>query len=232
MKGLDNSYRLNRCRGKYDGISSILTTCIFHKWLNDSKVHNIPSSSYIESIWIDGIEFDICATLYFDKVEDIDIKGFEVLSSTGADPDDVDADGSFNVPYVFIDFAVNSEWLPRYWQEIYMFLADCVRHEIEHITQGGEDTGNYRAGKPNDDDAHIRLLVREGFLPAFYYLLLPKEVDANLQGLRFESKKRKEPLINTIHRYFDIKNLADSEQERVLEAWRSRAKKIGGIPSF
>jgi hypothetical protein len=110
-----------------------------------------------------------------------------------------------------------------------MFLADAMRHEIEHITQGGD---NYRPGKPDDDDSVMRKLIQQGFLPEYQYLLLPKEVDANLQGLRFESKKRKEPMINAINRYLDIKDYSTEEREEILIAWRIRAKTIGGIPKF
>ncbi len=61
---------------------------------------------------------------------------------------------------------------------------------------------------------------------------MPKEVDANLQGLRFEAKKRKEPIIKVINRYLDIKNLDDDERNKVMNVWRLRAKQIGGIPIF
>jgi len=232
MEGLQCPYRLNKCRGKYDGISSRLTTLIFRKWLEDFNGGERIKSNQLESICIEGIEFDITATIYFDKVEDTLIEGFEILGSTGADPDDEEKDGSFKTPYIFIDFAIKSTWLPQYWQEIYMFLADCVRHEIEHITQGGEDSGNYRTGKPYDDDYHLRILIKRGFLPEYQYLLLPKEVDANIQGLRFESKKRREPISKSVNRYLDIKNLSGEERNKVMEVWRSRAKQIGGIPIF
>lgn len=66
--------------------------------------------------------------------------------------------------------------------------------------------------------------------------MLPKEVDANLQGLRFEAKKRKEPMADVVNRYLDVQQeqgVIDNEtRDEVLELWRRRAKKIGGIPKF
>jgi hypothetical protein len=75
-------------------------------------------------------------------------------------------------------------------------------------------------------------MIASGLMGRSEYLILPKEVDANIQGLRFESRKRKKPMINTIQNYLDTQGLTQNERESVLEVWRQRAKKIGGIPSF
>lgn len=222
---------LNESRSKYDGIASKLTKQIFKTWISDWKQGN-SRSMFTEQVEINGLEFDLEATLYFDKVDGISIKGFEILGSTGADGRDEDDDGEDQTPFIIIDFAINSEWLPGYWQDAYMYLADCVRHEMEHITQDGVSIGNYKPGKPNEDDSFMRELIKSGMLSDYQYLLLPKEIDANLQGLRFEAKKRKEPIINAINRYIDIKGLNPEQREEVLTTWRNRAKKIGGIPSF
>jgi len=219
---------INESRSRYDGISSKLTKRVFKTWILDWKAGK-KLSKYSESIELNGLEFDLDATLYFDKVNGTAIKNFQILGSTGANSDSEDEEGDYQTSYIIIDFAINSEWVPGYWQDIYMYLADAMRHEIEHITQGGE---NYRPGKPNDDDSVMRKLIQQGFLPEYQYLLLPKEVDANLQGLRFESKKRREPMIDAINRYLDIKSYSPKEREEILTAWRIRAKTIGGIPKF
>jgi len=222
---------INEGRSRYDGIASKLTKDVFKKWIADWKSGK-SISSVMEQIEIKDLEFDLTATLYFDKVEGTKIKGFEVIGSTGADGRDEDDEGDYQTPFITIDFAINTEWLPGYWQDVYMNLADCMRHEIEHITQDGGEHGNYRPGKPNEDDSLMRRLIKAGMLPEYHYLILPKEVDANLQGLRFEAKKRKEPMIDAINRYLDIKGLSTEEREEVLDQWRIRAKQIGGIPSF
>jgi len=222
---------LNEGRSRYDGLASNLTKQTFKKWIMDWKSGK-QSSEFFEQIEIEGLEFDLIGTLYFDKVEGTKIKGFDILESTGADGRDEDDKGDEQTPFIIIDFAINNEWLPGFWQDVYMYLADCMRHEIEHITQGGKSIGNYRPGKPSDDDSHMRSLIKRGLLPEVQYLLLPKEVDANLQGLRFEAKKRKEPMIDAINRYLDVKNLSDEERNDVMKTWRERAEKIGGIPKF
>ena len=107
---------------------------------------------------------------------------------------------------------------------------------MEHITQDGAGVGNYKAGKPNEDDSELRHLIDLGILPKAQYMMLPKEVDANLHGLRFEAKKRREPIIDAINRYLDTQEqsgtIDGTEREEILDLWRRRAQKIGGIPKF
>ena len=66
--------------------------------------------------------------------------------------------------------------------------------------------------------------LNTGLLPKYHYLLLPKEVDANLQGLRFEAKKRKQKLIDTVNKYLNTK---EELGEIVLTKWEARAKQLG-----
>jgi hypothetical protein len=215
---------LNEGRNKYDSMSRTIVSKIIKKWAVDYKtgsfetVDNVWNMSYC-SITIEKIlSFDVEARMFFtDKVE-----GFEVLPSTGATADDGDD------AYILIDFAINPEWLPQYWSEIYMILSDVIRHEIEHITQGGP---NYRKGKPTGDDTELRKDI-ENSQERYKYYTLPLEIDANLQGLRYEAKKRKEDIKTTINRFLDIQDFTPEQKERILDIWRKRAKKIGGIPEF
>ena len=222
---------INEGRSKYDGIAGKIVKKNFRKWITDWKAGK-KSSTYIDQIELDGLEFDLTSTLYFDKVEGTKIKGFEILGSTGADGRDEDDEGDFQTPYIIIDFAIESDWLPGFWQEIYMYLADCTRHEMEHITQDGKDIGNYRPGKPDEDDSFMRSLIKSGMMPEYHYLLLPKEVDANLQGLRYEAKKRRVDMSVTVNNYLDTKGYSEDERTEILDTWRKRAKQIGGIPKF
>lgn len=221
-------------RKSWDTLSNDLVGKVFRKWVADFKAGK-KESTYIDQIedTARGIEFDLEATLIFGKT-----KGFEILNSTGADGreeiyNDKEEDWEDQTPYIIIDFAINPEWLPGEWSETYMHLADVMRHEIEHITQDGPGIGNYRKGKPNQDDTELRKLIELGFLPKYHYLILPKEVDANLQGLRYEAKKRKISMIDSVDKYLNTqKYLTKKTREEVLQVWRKRAKEIGGIPKF
>lgn len=216
-----------KSRSRYDSLASRLTSEIFKQWVSDWKFGD-KESMFDDEIDDSDLEFDIEATLIITKKT----KGFEVLGSTGADAREEDDHKNSQTPFIIIDFAVNPDWLPVYWSEIYMYLADVVRHEIEHITQDAPKIGNYRAGKPIEDDTYLRAMITQGLLPSSTYLTLPKEIDANLQGLRFAAKKRKTSMSETVNKYLDSQNLSDKERFDILELWRKRAKKISGIPSF
>jgi hypothetical protein len=221
---------INESRSKYDGLASKLVSQNFKQWIKDWKAGK-SESNFMTYVVERGLVFDLDSTIYFGKTQ-----GFEVLDSTGADSRDEDDAGDDQDPYIIIDFAINPEWLPGEWQTVYMHLADVMRHEMEHLTQDGKAVGNYRMGKPDEDDSEMRGLIKMGFLPKHNYLMLPKEVDANLQGLRFEAKKRKEPMADAVNRYLDVQQeqgVIDNEtRAEVLDLWRRRAKKIGGIPKF
>ncbi|MAZ31212.1 MAG: hypothetical protein CMP57_03855 [Flavobacteriales bacterium] len=218
-------------RSAYDGLASKLTKAIFNKWVKSYKGGN-DAIYYSDQIQERGLEFDIDATIHIDKK----FKGFKVIETTGVDARDTDDEGDYQTPFINIDFGINPEWIPGEWSEVYFYLADVVRHEIEHITQGGAEHGNYRNGKPSEDDDELRAYIKMGILPRAQYLMLPKEVDANLQGLRYEAKKRKEAMIDTVNRYLDTQQkggtINDEERVIVLDLWRRRAEKIGGIPKF
>lgn len=211
-------------RSKYDGLASRIVASAFSVWMQDFK-DGKKDSSYYDQIE-ENLEFDIHCDISFGGT------GFQILDQTGSDGRDEDDEGDYMTPFIQIFFAIDPSWLPEWWSEIYYYLCDVVRHEIEHITQDGKDIGNYRQGKPFEDDSVIRLMINSGMLGRAQYLILPKEVDANIQGLRFESRKRKKPMINTIQNYLDTQGLTQNEREEVLEVWRQRAKKIGGIPTF
>lgn len=230
---------INEGRGSWDTLSNSLVKKVFKQWISDWNSGK-SKSTYEENIEDSSrsIEFDLECTIYFGKVNGIAIKGFEVLNSTGADGrdeiyDEKEDEWVEQTPFINIDFAINKEWLPGEWSEVYMYLSDVMRHELEHVTQDGESIGNYRMGKPIEDDTQLRAFIELGLLPKYHYLLLPKEIDANLQGLRFEAKKRKIPMEDAVNKYLDTQTyLTPETREEVLDTWRRRSQKIGGIPKF
>ena len=227
---------INEGRSKYDGLASKLVTSVFKHWVNIHKSGG-KDLSYFESIENSRVklEFDLYATLHVRK----DVKGFTVLNSTGADGRDFYTDKKgdevYQTPHINIDFAINPDWLPGEWSTVYFNLADVMRHEMEHITQDGKEIGNYKPGKPDEDDSMMRMLIQSGVLPHVMYLTLPKEIDANIQGLRYEAKKRKIPMIDAVNNYLDTQTYLQedpSQRQMVLDTWRRRAAEIGGIPKF
>jgi hypothetical protein len=214
-----------------DRISLKISDQVFAQWNKDYNSGK-KCSTLFKQIKTKGLEFNIDATIYFGDVNGQPILGFTSFDTTGADSRDFDDDDNPQTPFIIIDFGIEAAWLPEYFNELYFYLVDVVRHEIEHITQGGESIGNYIPGKPSEDDSITRALILQGFLPQSTYLVLPKEIDANLEGLRLESQVRGEIMINTLNRYLDTQDLSQPERTQVVDLWRKRAKKIGAIPQF
>lgn len=213
-------------RSKYDGLASNIAGEVLKRW----KVQQTRKYNYV---YINkarkNIEFEVHARLFIVADENI---GFEILDTTGADGRDFDEKDRYQTPWIIIDFAVNKTLLPKYWSEIYFYLCDVVRHEIEHITQEEGVDINYKRGKPGEDDSFQRELIKTNLLPTWNYYILPKEIDANLQGLRLEAKKRRKPYLSIINKYLDKQELDNEHRAIIFKRWRERAKEIGGIPSF
>ena len=110
------------------------------------------------------------------------------------------------------------------WQEISMDLKDVVRHELEHLTQDGE---NLKQGKYIPDDQDLRALIDSGILDQDTYYSLPKEIDAMIQGLYMKAKKSKTPFSDVVDDYLQ-KVIEDPEvQNKVKEVWNKRLPALG-----
>ena len=82
------------------------------------------------------------------------------------------------------------------------------------------------------DDSKEREKINKGLLPSYKYLLLPKEVDANLYGLKLKAQKKKKPFLEIINKHLDSCEIDETEREQILREWRKRAIKLGGLPKF
>ena len=167
------------------------------------------------------IEFNYVGQLKFDKK----IGGYEVdgTSNSGEEDD----------KYAFIAtlFKVNPEVLPNAWSKISADVSDVIRHEIEHLTQAGD---NVRSSKYKDDDIQIRDMINKlKILPYKNYYLLDKEVDAMLQGLYLKAKKTKKPFADVVNNYLDIAPGLEKQEDKeiILNLWRNRRKALS-LPVF
>ena len=140
-------------------------------------------------------------------------------ADNGAEPDE---DGDYPDPYIMISATLPDDFTN--WSELYMDLIDVIRHELEHLKQGGP---NVRKGGYMEDDSAIRALIKAGLLPEKEYYKLEKEVDAMIQGLWMHAKKAKKPLKQVIDRYLDAQNVTGEDREEVLAAWRRRLPALG-----
>ena len=147
------------------------------------------------------------------------------------------------MPFVATMFRINPKILPQAWSKISADVSDVIRHEIEHLTQAGDnvrgqvydDEGNLiDKGKYMDDDKIIRDMINKlKVLPKSDYYKLEKEVDAMLQGLYLKAKKTRKPFADVINNYLDIAPGIDTKEDKeaILNLWRSRRKALS-LPVF
>ena len=165
------------------------------------------------------LEFDLLAKLDFKKTKD---RTYKV--DGGANEGDDESEG-----FIALNFSVDPRELPRMWSTIAMDIRDVLRHEIEHLTQGG---WNVRQGKQMEDDQFIRDLIQKyKTLAPKNYFMLDKEVDAMLQGMYFKAKKARRPFADVIDDYLDMVSLEPEEKEEIKTRWRGRVKALS-LPLF
>jgi len=127
------------------------------------------------------------------------------------------------------------------WQKVSFDIKDVVRHELEHLTQDGENVKGVvidpknpklnRPGKQMSDDQFIRNMIDIDLLSKADYFKLEKEVDAMMQGLYFKAKKSKRPYREVIDDYLATQPINAKEKEEILNLWRSRNKALN-LPMF
>ena len=118
-------------------------------------------------------------------------------------------------------------------QTIQSTLTDLIRHETEHLTQSGEEV---KPTKWMRKDEARRREIRQNPEIWYKYYLLPKEVDANIQGLYAKAKYEKKDFQDVVDTYLtglvadEIITQANSKQ--IYSKWKTRAAQIGGIPEL
>jgi hypothetical protein len=200
--------------GRYDTITNRVSSAIFNHWKEDVVQGNKTStfSKFIES---DDLNFDVQATLVLKP-------GTKKLKVDGGA--DYSPEGEYD-DAIMVTFQIDPAMLPEFWEEISMNLKDVIRHEIEHLTHS--DSDNLKSGKYMEDDQYMRDLVKLKLLKNKEYFLLPKEVDANLQGMYLRAKKEKRPFADVVNTYLDAQKITSKEKEEIITLWRKRLPALG-----
>jgi hypothetical protein len=208
--------------GRYDKLANQISNILFrlfkdtHDKGNKDGKFELTVGPDDEDIHSDQFEFDLEGI--------VEITDDEYFVDGGAN-EGFDDRGNEITPLLSVKFKIPKN--PK-WSTISMDLKDVVRHELEHLTQGGE---NERPGKYMEDDQLLRDLIDADVLPKSQYFKLEKEVDAMLQGLYFKAKKSRLPFKKVIDDYLDKVGLTPQEKEEVLNIWKSRRKALS-LPIF
>ena len=213
--------------GRYDTITNKLSKIIFeafkdmHDRGEDEGEISLTIGPNDEDIIYNEFEFDLEATVEFG---DDDQYGVDGGANVGFDDE-----GEEVTPLLSVRFKIPKN--PK-WNIISFDIKDVVRHELEHLTQEGE---NLKSGKFIKDDQILRNLIDMKLLSKAEYFKLEKEVDAMLQGMYFKAKKSKTPFKKVLNDYLDIfvdqKSISKEEKDDVLNIWRSRRKALS-LPPF
>lgn len=145
----------------------------------------------------------------------------------------IDGEASADEAELDVILAFNPEDGTNMLQKIQPTLTDLIRHETEHLTQSGEQV---KPDKWMRGDQARRQKIRQNPELYYKYFLLPKEVDANIQGLYAKSKYEKNSFQDTVDAYLtdlvgdEVITQANSKQ--IYKKWKTRAAEIGGIPEL
>lgn len=207
--------------GVYDSLVTRLAKKVLIKWISDfnkdpKRIFSALDTN-VEEEDAKGrpMEFDFIAKLDFKKTKD---RTYSV--DGGANEGDDDSEG-----FVALSFQVDPRDLPEKWETIAMDVRDVLRHELEHLTQGG---WNVRSDKAMADDAEIRDMINKYKLlaPANYFLL-DKEVDAMIQGMYYKAKKSRKPFKDVVDYYLSLQPIDAEEKQTILNRWRKRLPALG-----
>ena len=206
----DNYKNKNKvmAEGRYDKISNQVSSDLF-KSLKDGE------TSFFKNYETDDLDFQV----HGDFIPTGSVKYFDVDGDA-----DYDETGEGN-DSIRVIVSYNPKVIPDAYKDIAFTLKDIVRHEIEHLTHS--DSDNLKPGKYMDDDSLIRGLVKLEKLPKGDYFKLEKEIDANIQGMYFRSKKEKRPFADVVKQYFDDQNLPKDDYENILNLMRKRLPALG-----
>ena len=226
--------------GRYDALTNKLSSIAFETF---KDIHDRGDKEGEFEFRVDHPEeeHDIPSEeFYFDFLGKVEITDDEYGVDGGANAG-FDKKGESITPLLSVKFKIPKN--PD-WQQVSFDIKDVVRHELEHLTQDGDnekggvisdDPKLARPSKYMEDDQLIRDLIDADLLSKSQYFKLEKEVDAMLQGLYFKAKKSKRPFKDVINDYLNIfidqETITQEEKENILDIWRSRGKALS-LPLF
>ena len=216
-KALTKSKKAKMNEGRYDKLSNQVSSAIF--------------ASFKEAL-VKGEDGEFLLTV--GPQEDADIKNemtFDIQAVVKITDDVYSVDGGANAgfdddgdeidPFINIVFQIPKNVNLK---DLSFDLKDVVRHEIEHLTQDGE---NLKQGKYIPDDKELRDLIDAGLLDKDEYYKLPKEVDAMIQGMYYKAKKSKTPFVDVVDDYFEKAKVTPEERPKIKALWNKRLPALG-----
>ena len=203
--------------GRYDSISRQLASYTLKGWKDDFE-HNEPTGRVEFTVGPDGdleyedLKFSYKGVAIFAGIQTYSYNGSARLTS-----------GEIKITY-----SIPNSMLPQGWEKIYMDLISVIRHEIEHLTQGGI---NVKPGKEILDLPLRRLVIK--YPDTLRYILLPSEKDANVQGLYLKAKKSRRPYAEVVDEYIrDVLKITNKNDVDILKGMYDKRAKELNLPAI
>lgn len=169
-----------------------------------------------------GTPTTVGVSLKFALTDEIKPGKFHIDGEAGSDEGEID-----------IILAFNPEDGTNMLQTIQPQLTDLIRHETEHLTQSGDQV---KPTKWMRADQARRREIRQNPEIWYKYYLLPKEIDANIQGLYAKAKYEKKDFQDVVDTYLtDLVGdgiITQGDSKQIYSKWKTRAAQIGGIPEL
>jgi hypothetical protein len=186
------------------------------------------------------LEFDF-------EIKAIFVKGVNtIMRNGGAYKGGIQKDDSYITPKIELEFVLDPYNFPGDFEELSAQISDVLRHEIEHLTQSGGNERGKSFGKGEQfggefgtkQEKVFRTKIERGIIKnGTSYLLLPSEIDANIQGMYLSAKKAKRPFKDVVDQYlygftdqFDASGnpyLTKQDVEDVKKVWSKRLPSLG-----
>lgn len=119
-------------------------------------------------------------------------------------------------PEIEINIVIDPSKEPESHKLLYFRLLDCVRHELEHLLQKGQNKQKNHSGPEVDKN-------RKDSESSYKYFLLPDEIPAMVSGMRLSSDKKGIPVDVEFETYLSpIKDsglITAEEMEEVIDRW-------------
>jgi hypothetical protein len=198
--------------GRYDKISGTIVDAIWKcikatSVLGEHKKKTFELGEFSGPVYIDEVNFYITR-------EPI---ATGVAIDAGAYP-------SENSLEIILTIDPNKE--PQIYNKVNSLLQDAVRHEIEHLTQGGE---NRIPDRPKITPAKVRDKISFKNGNAYKYFVLKDEIPAMVNGMYRSAKTEKKPLDIVFNEYLDYyigENIISQKQaDSIIKTWIEYAKK-------
>ena len=114
---------------------------------------------------------------------------------------------------------------PKIYSYLNALIQDTIRHELEHLTQGGDNVREHKP-KPSTDAMRKATEIPE---KEWKYFLLRDEIPAMVQGLYRRAKILKRPLDTVMMEYLNyfksVGELDDSHISKIMKEWLEFAHK-------